>query len=104
MSIHGPSRSLVMIYDMKNFRLGHLTRNNFKAMKAFFTYMQEGMTTEIGDIHIFNTFPSFNLIMKLISPFLKAETAKKVNKNMLIDIHGLKYYLNVNNQQFWSQS
>ena len=90
MSIHGPSRSLVMIYDMKHFRLGHLTRNNYKTMKAFFTYMQEGMTTDIGDIHIFNTFPSFSLILKLISPFLKAEVVKKVSKNVLIDIHGLK--------------
>lgn len=63
---------------MKNFRFGHLTRNNLKSMKAFFSYIQEGMTIGIGDIHIFNTFPSFNLVMKLISPFLKTEVVKKV--------------------------
>ena len=80
MSRHGPSRSLVLVYDMKNFRLGHLTRNNLKSMRAFFAYMQEGMTTDIGDIHIFNTFPSFNLVLKIISPFLKAEVVKKVIK------------------------
>jgi hypothetical protein len=59
-------------------------------MRAFFTYMQEGMTADIGDIHIFNTFPSFNLVMKLISPFLSAEVVKKVRIDVIIDIHGLK--------------
>lgn len=75
---------------MKNFRLGHLTRNNLKSMKAFFMYIQEGMTVDIGDVHIFNTFPSFNLVMKLISPFLKAEIVKRVRKKVIIDNHGLR--------------
>lgn len=64
---------------MKNFRLGHLTRNNLKSMKAFFAFMQEGLPLKISNVYVFNTFPSFNLVMKLISPFLKAELRKKVN-------------------------
>jgi hypothetical protein len=78
LSKYGPSKGLILVYDMKNFRLGHLTRNNLKSMKSFFAYMQEGMPLNVEEIHIFNTFSSFNVVMKLISPFMRAEILKKV--------------------------
>lgn len=71
-----------MLFDMKNFRIGHLTRNNLRSMRSFFAFMQDGYLAEIEKIHIFNTFPSFNLVMKLISPFMKADLVKKVSKNL----------------------
>jgi hypothetical protein len=78
LSKYGPSKGLILIYDMKNFRFSHLTRNNLKSMKSFFSYMQEGLPLNIEEIHIFNTFSSFNLIMKIIAPFMRAEIVKKV--------------------------
>lgn len=74
----GPSNGLILIYDMKNFRTGHLMRNNLKSMKSFFAFVQEGSPVKIHQIHIFNTVPFFHLVMAIIKPFMKAEIAQKV--------------------------
>lgn len=75
---------------MKNFRLGHLTRNNLRSLRAFFAYVQEGLPTSIEKIHIFNTFPSFSLVMKLISPFMKADLVKKVKLLTFLQLKSIK--------------
>jgi len=75
---NGPSNGLVLIYDMKNFRTGHLLRNNLKSMKSFFAFVQEGSPMKIHQIHIFNTVPFFHLVMAIIKPFMKAEIAQKM--------------------------
>ncbi|KAG5679564.1 hypothetical protein PVAND_009124 [Polypedilum vanderplanki] len=79
LSKYGPTKGLILIYDMKNFRLGHLTRNNIKSMKSFFDYIQRAYLLNVEQIHILNTFSSFHLIMKIISPFMDAEVVKKMH-------------------------
>lgn len=80
---------------MKNFRLGHLTRNNLRSLRAFFAYMQETLPTVIEKIHIFNTFPSFNLVMKLISPLMKADIIKKVKLLKFLQLNSNKSFAKI---------
>lgn len=87
---YGPSNGLILLFDMKNFRFGHLTRNNLRSLRAFFAYMQEGLPTAIEKIHIFNTFPSFNLVMKLISPLMNADLVKKVKLLTFFQLNSIK--------------
>jgi hypothetical protein len=65
---------------MKNFVAAHMLRNNFKLMKKFFQYVQEGMPIKIHEVHVFNTAKVFSLVMALIKPFLSEELALKVRK------------------------
>lgn len=75
---HGPANGLIVLFDTKNFVMGHMFRNNLRMMKKFFAYVQEGLPIKIHSIHILNTVPFFHLVMSLIKPFLSAEIAQKV--------------------------
>lgn len=79
LSKFGPSNGLIICYDMTNFRAGHLLRNNLKLMRKFITFSQEAMPIKIHEINIFNTWPSFHLIMALIRPIMKAEIINQVS-------------------------
>ncbi|CAO1404895.1 unnamed protein product [Diamesa serratosioi] len=77
-STQGPQKGLIILFDMDNMRLGHLTKSKLSTIKLFLKYLQEALPHRLEAIHIFNARPVINLMLTLVKPFMKGEILKKV--------------------------
>ena len=74
----GPQKGLIILFDMLNMRLGHLTKSKLSTIKLFLKYLQEALAVKLEAIHIFNARHISNLLLTLVKPFMKGEILKKV--------------------------
>lgn len=66
------------MFDMRNVRIGHLTRVRVSTIRKFFRYVQDGMPAKLCEIHVLNVVSFFDKILGLIKPFMRAEIFKVV--------------------------
>lgn len=69
----GPQNGVIVLFDMKNFRIRHLSRYKLNILKMFFTYSQEALAVKIREIHVFNSSSIMSFFLLLFKPFLKTE-------------------------------
>lgn len=74
----GPQRGVIFLFDMRNVRIGHLTRVRVGTIRKFFRYVQEGIPGTLCQIHVLNVVSFFDKILTLIKPFMRAEIFKVV--------------------------
>lgn len=78
LSSQGPQKGLIILFDIDNIRLGHLTKSKLSTIKLFLKYLQDALPAKLEAIHIFNARSATNLLLALVKPFMKAEILKKV--------------------------
>lgn len=81
--MQGPQKGLIILFDIGNMRLGHLTKSKLSTIKLFFKYLQEALPAKLKAIHLFNARPITNILLSLVKPFMKADILKKVMKDWL---------------------
>ncbi|KAF2881465.1 hypothetical protein ILUMI_24701, partial [Ignelater luminosus] len=73
-AIHdNPPTELVILGDIKNMGLMHLTKLKIKYIKFFFYYLQEGLPVKLKAIHILNTVYFIDKAMVIVNPFISKE-------------------------------
>lgn len=73
-----PPDGLVVVLDMDNIGLMHVTKLKLGFLRLFFEFLQEGMPLKLKQIHIFNTSFVYDKILALIKILMKKELAQLV--------------------------
>jgi hypothetical protein len=74
----GPSKGLIIIFDMHNTGIKHLMRTKVETLRVFFRYLQEALPAKLEAMHIINCVSFFDMVMAMIKPFMKSEIISKV--------------------------
>lgn len=76
--VHGPQRGIIVIFDMKNYRLTHVPKFTLKLVKIFMKYVQKALPAKLKVIHIFNISIIFKLLLALMKPFMESHIYEMV--------------------------
>lgn len=63
----------VIVFDMKNLTMKHLTRVVVSTLRLFFKYLQEAHPVRVVQLHVVNCTPTVNKAMTLVNPFIYAK-------------------------------
>jgi hypothetical protein len=63
----------IVIFDLKNLSLQHLTKLHLKTIKTFFTYLQVGHPIRLVQFHVINCSSLIDKIVFLCRPFINAK-------------------------------
>ncbi|XP_018393542.1 PREDICTED: alpha-tocopherol transfer protein-like [Cyphomyrmex costatus] len=69
----GTNNGFVFVIDGSKFSVGHIIRFNPLVLKKCVYYVQEAAPMSIKAIHIINSLPAMEMLMKLVKPFMKKE-------------------------------
>jgi CRAL/TRIO domain len=69
----GPRDGLIIIFDLGNIGLMHLTRLNLAGVAKFSTYLHEALPAKLRAIHVMNTVFWIEKALSLLKPFISAE-------------------------------
>ncbi|KAF5284628.1 hypothetical protein FQA39_LY16986 [Lamprigera yunnana] len=69
----GPVEGVVIVIDMKNVTLAHITRLPLMTVKKCAFFMQEAFPVRLKSIHCINAVSFIDIIMTILKPFLKKE-------------------------------
>lgn len=69
----GLTAGYVVVFDMKGIRLGHLSRVQLGAMRAFMSYIQDAHPVRLKKVYVVNTATFINQVMALVRPFIRTE-------------------------------
>ena len=76
----GPRSGLIILFDMKNIGLSHMTRPKLQHLKIFFKYLQDALPAKLKAIHILNAVSFFDMLLAMVKPFMKADIINKVSQ------------------------
>ncbi|RZC37853.1 CRAL TRIO domain containing protein [Asbolus verrucosus] len=76
---YGYEDGVVVLFDMKGFTLGHLTRINLTAFKKALYHLQEGAPVRLKSIHFINVVAFIDKVVAMVKPFLKQELYDMLN-------------------------
>ncbi|CRL03400.1 CLUMA_CG016526, isoform A [Clunio marinus] len=83
----------VIIFDMKNLTLTHLTKINLSTLRMFFKYLQDAHPTRIVQLHVINCTPLVNRAMTLIKPFIYERLYNSLKFHMAGSLESLYEYV-----------
>ncbi|XP_061386096.1 clavesin-2-like [Musca vetustissima] len=63
----------IIIIDMQNFTMKHMTRVSIRALRVSINYLQRGYPVRIKSIHLINCPPYMNKIISFVRPFLSKQ-------------------------------
>ncbi|XP_018393626.1 PREDICTED: alpha-tocopherol transfer protein-like [Cyphomyrmex costatus] len=69
----GTNNGYVFIIDASKCSFGHVMKMNPFVMKKYMYYIQEAAPMNLKAIHIINSLPAMEMLMKMIKPFMKKE-------------------------------
>ncbi|XP_018393621.1 PREDICTED: alpha-tocopherol transfer protein-like [Cyphomyrmex costatus] len=69
----GSNNGYVFIIDGNKFSFGHIMKMNPLVLKKYVYYIQEAAPMILKAIHIINSLPAMEMLMKLVKPFMKKE-------------------------------
>lgn len=72
---------------MQHVRMGHLLRPKLETLRMFFRYLQDALPAKLEAMHIVNCVSFFDMVLRLIKPFMKSEIIQKVLR------YPFKFYL-----------
>ncbi|CAO1407095.1 unnamed protein product [Diamesa tonsa] len=75
----GPRSGLIILFDMKNIGLSHITRPKIQYWKIFFRYLQDALPAKLKEIHILNAVSFFDVLLAMVKPFMKADIFNKLH-------------------------
>ncbi|KAH0814822.1 alpha-tocopherol transfer protein-like isoform X1 [Tenebrio molitor] len=87
---------VILVYDLRGFSLGHLTKLNLTAMRQVLFHIQEGVPVRIKQIHILNAPLFTDKLMAMLTPFIKNEFYKMLQFHPAVETfyeQVPKYYL-----------
>jgi hypothetical protein len=63
---------------MTNVGYRHLLRPSIDGLRTFFRYLQDALPAKLEAIHILNSVSFFDLVLRMIKPFMRADIIQKV--------------------------
>lgn len=74
----GPSKGLIIIFDMHNTGVKHLMRTKVETLRLFFRYLQDALPARLEAMHIINCTSFIDMVMAMIKPFMKSDVISRV--------------------------
>ncbi|KAK4878812.1 hypothetical protein RN001_011318 [Aquatica leii] len=74
-----PAKGLIVLADLKNFRMGHLIQLRPRPLKILIDYLQEALPVKLKEIHVFNSKELLNQLLAIVSPFMKKQLFEKIH-------------------------
>lgn len=68
----------IIIIDMANFTMKHMTRVSIRALRICINYLQRGYPVRIKSIHLINCPPYMNRILSIVRPFINKQILELV--------------------------
>jgi len=76
---NGCSEGYILLVDMINTRLGHLTRLSINNLRKALEYVQEGIPLRLKGIYVVNAIWFMDKIIAIMRPFMKQKLFEMVN-------------------------
>ncbi|KAL0267029.1 UNVERIFIED_CONTAM: hypothetical protein PYX00_009408 [Menopon gallinae] len=67
----GPLPGLLILFDLTDVKIGHITRLPLNSVRKCLEYIQDAIPIRLKGIHVLNVHPIIDKIMMLIKPFLR---------------------------------
>ncbi|CRL02024.1 CLUMA_CG015172, isoform A [Clunio marinus] len=75
----GPSKGLIIVFDMRNVGLRHLLRPSIESLRMYFRFLQEALPAKLEAMHVVNCVSFFDMVLALIKPCMKSEIIRKIH-------------------------
>lgn len=75
---NGPSKGLIIVFDQQHMGMRHLMRPTVDGLMAYFKFLQEALPIKLERMFIMNAVSYFDMVLRLIKPFMKSEILQKV--------------------------
>ncbi|KAK4878820.1 hypothetical protein RN001_011326 [Aquatica leii] len=72
-SEEGLAEGYIVIFDMKNLKLGHLARVSLPVLRSFMIYIQEAHPARLKAVHVINTAAFIKHAMRILQPMIRTE-------------------------------
>jgi CRAL/TRIO domain len=76
--VRGPSKGLIIVFDMQNTGIKHLLRTKVETLRMFFRYLQDALPAKLEAMHIINCASFIDMVMTMIKPFMKSDILSRV--------------------------
>lgn len=81
----GSSEGTIIIFDVKNYQMGHILKLNMALTRKFIVYLEKGMPIRLKSIHLINSFPMIETSLNMVKPFIKQSLLKLLHVHTKMD-------------------